>query len=297
MTGPRLTGPVVRAAPAKINLALHVTGRRADGYHLLDTLVAFAAFGDRVNAEAAGSDAFLVAGPHAAAVPTDGVNLVLRARDLLRQRFPEARAPVRIRLEKNLPVASGVGGGSSDAAAALKALARLWNLPEETGTLAQLALPLGADVPMCLHARPLVARGIGEEIAPVDAMPALALVLAHPGAAVSTPDIFRRLERRDNPPLPPLPGARDAKNLVEWLRGCRNDLEAPALAAQPVIGAVLRALRASGAGLARMSGSGATCFGIFSSLEEAGAAAAAIRAAQPGWFVTATRSGGGDAGH
>jgi 4-diphosphocytidyl-2-C-methyl-D-erythritol kinase len=154
-------------APAKINLALHVTGRRDDGYHLLDTLVVFTEDGDRLSISSAERDTFSVSGAFAQAVPLDASNLVLRARDLLRAHFPEAaRRPVSIVLEKNLPPASGIGGGSSDAAAALKALVRLWDIPITEADLARHALPLGADLPMCLAARPLVAKGIGEEIAP-----------------------------------------------------------------------------------------------------------------------------------
>lgn len=289
-----MTGVVCLPAPAKINLALHVTGRRDDGYHLIDTLAVFARFGDDVCVEPAGEDGFIVGGPYAAMVPLDGGNLVLRARDLLRQTRPELAHPVLIRLEKRMPPASGIGGGSSDAAATLKALAALWRLPADAQALARLALPLGADLPMCVMARPLLARGIGEAIEPARGLPALALVLANPGQPVATRDVFARLSRRDGAALPPPPAGGDAVTLARYLRGCRNDLQEAAVAAAPAIAEVLAALEAQDPLLARMSGSGATCFGLFADTGRAAAAAAAIGRARPGWFVTATATGGSD---
>lgn len=278
-------------AAAKINLALHVTGRRSDGYHLLDTLAVFTEAGDRVSVTPAEADGFAVAGRFAGAVPLDRCNLVLRARDLLRAHFPEAaRRPAQIALQKNLPPASGIGGGSSDAAAALRALVGFWNVAIDEAGLARLALPLGADLPMCLAARPLVARGIGEEIEPVPAMPALPMLLVNPAEPVSTQDVFRALRRHENPPLAPLPRQLDLAALVGWLEASRNDLEAPAVELVPVVADVLAALRRSGAPFARMSGSGATCFGVFETVADADGAAARIAAERPGWWVVATQS-------
>lgn len=272
-------------APAKINLALHVTGRRADGYHLLESLAVFTEFGDRVVIAPAAEDGFAVTGPFAGNVPLDAGNLVIRARDALRQANPAFATPVCITLEKNLPIASGIGGGSSDAAAVLRALARHWRIDTD---LAVTGLKLGADIPMCLAAQPLIARGIGEIIEPVADFPALPLVLVNPGIAVSTPEVFRALANRENPPLPPLPSRLDLPSIVDWLRATRNDLEAPAKALAPVIGEALDALDRAGGVFARMSGSGATCFGLFETTSQADAAAKAIRQAQPGWFVAAT---------
>ncbi|PSJ61478.1 4-(cytidine 5'-diphospho)-2-C-methyl-D-erythritol kinase [Pseudaminobacter soli (ex Li et al. 2025)] len=271
-------------APAKINLALHVTGRRADGYHLLESLAVFTEFGDRLTVAPAAEDSFVVTGPFAAHVPVDAGNLVIRARDALRALAPASATPVAITLEKNLPIASGIGGGSSDAAAALRALSRHWRIDAD---LASLGLKLGADVPMCLSARSLVARGIGELLEPVS-LPSLPLVLVNPGVAVSTPEVFRALANRENPALPPLPAALEAASVVDWLRTTRNDLEAPARMLAPIIGDALDALDRSGAQFTRMSGSGATCFGLFDSRTKADAAAASIRAGSPGWFVAAT---------
>jgi 4-diphosphocytidyl-2-C-methyl-D-erythritol kinase len=277
-------------APAKVNLALHVTGRRPDGYHLIDSLVVFAGFGDRLTIESAERDSFAATGRYAAEVPLDGANLVLKARDALRQAAPGQAGPVAIGLEKNLPVASGVGGGSSDAAAALRGLARTWNLGRDDAALARIGLTLGADVPMCLAAKPLVARGIGETLADVPDFPRFGLVLVNPGVAVSTAEIFAALPKRDNAPLPSLPPAIDFHSLRGWLETTRNDLETCARAVQPAIGEALGALDKAGAGFSRMSGSGATCFGLFETGNVAKRAAAAIRARHPGWFVASTRT-------
>ncbi len=266
-------------APAKVNLALHVTGRREDGYHLLDSLVVFADVGDRLTAMADAALSLHVTGPRAAGVPTDAGNLVLRAAALL-----GAGRGARIVLEKHLPAAAGIGGGSSDAAAALRVLARLWGLPLPDATA---VLALGADVPVCLSARPARMRGIGEALGPLPPLPPLWLVLVNPGVPVPTGPVFAALARRDNAPLPPtLPRLGDAGMLAAWLRTCRNDLEPPACALVPAVGQVLSALAVQrGCLLARMSGSGATCFGLFATASGAAAAAAALRAAAPGWWV------------
>ena len=279
---------LVEAAPAKINLALHVTGRRADGYHLIDTAVVFTAFGDRITVEAAAADALALSGPFAALIPAGADNLVLRARDFLRGLSPAPFPPVRIALEKNLPAASGIGGGSSDAAAALRALARHWNLDIPDARLRSAALSLGADLPMCLAARPLRASGIGEVLNPLHRMPALDMVLVNPGIVVATPAVFAALERRDGAPLPEMPADVTFPSLRDWLSSTRNDLETPARSIAPIIGDVLAALQQAGAAFARMSGSGATCFGLFEDQASAARAATAISTARPGWFVTAT---------
>ena len=279
---------IARDAPAKVNLALHVTGRRADGYHELESLAVFTRYGDRISVRANGRDSIAVSGRFADAVPDDASNLVARARERLRGAL-HRHEPVSIELEKNLPVASGIGGGSSDAAAALAALSRLWNL-QPNDELTRIAAELGADVPMCLAARPLIARGIGHEIETIADFPILHVVLANPGVAISTPDVFRALSSRDNPPLPALSGKPDFGTVLSWLEATRNDLQEAALALTPAIGLSLEALAASGAAFARMSGSGATCFGIFDTEAAASRAAAAIAGQQPSWFVVSTRS-------
>ncbi len=259
----------------------------------------------------AAADAFCVSGRFAADVPTDAANLVPKARDALRDAIRSGRvgrsmdiAPhlpagilstdtafrVSIHLEKSLPVASGIGGGSSDAAATLKALARLWRLGCSDAELEEIAAPLGADLPMCMAAQPLVASGTGDIVQPLEDFPSLALVLVNPLAAISTAEIFAALENRQNPPLPPLPPAMDVAALARWLRMTRNDLETPALPTPAGDRRAVAELTGAGALMARMSGSGATCFGLFADTAQAEAAAARIAAARPGWFVAATQT-------
>jgi len=282
--------PSVEFAPAKINLALHVTGRRADGYHTLESFAVFTRFGDRVTVAESEEDSFEVAGPFADGLPSDETNLVLRARDALRATLPHASAPVSIRLEKNLPIASGIGGGSSDAAATLRALAKLWDLDAGPERLSAAAGHLGADMPMCIAAKPLVARGTGEQLTLVEGVPSLGLVLVNPGVGVSTPAVFSALEKRDNAALPPLPDHFDFHTIRNWLETTRNDLEDAAQSIEPSIGVAKAALKRADAGFVRMSGSGATCFGLFETGNVAKRAAAVIRSRHPDWFVAATRS-------
>lgn len=272
------TADVAKAfAPAKINLALHVTGQRADGYHLLESLVAFANVGDQLTARLATSPSLRVQGPLAAGVPTGPENLVLKA-------AAWAGHGASFELEKNLPAAAGIGGGSSDAAAALRALEALTGQPCDTARLAEL----GADVPVCYFGRACLMRGVGEQVEAA-ALPPVAAVLANPRVEVATPRVFGQLTRKDNGPLPPLPELGDVDGLVAYLADkTRNDLETPALALAPVIGEVLDRLWAlDGARLARMSGSGATCFALFDDFGAADRAAATLQAQSPDWWVSA----------
>jgi len=274
-------GAPAEFAPAKVNLALHVTGRRDDGYHTLDSLVAFPRVGDRLEAEPAAGLSLAIDGPFAGDLGTGADNLVLRAALLLRGAAAHGAA---LRLVKSLPVASGIGGGSADAAAALRLLSRLWDLPMPPG--AALAA-LGADVPACAAATACRMRGIGERLDPV-ALPPFWLVLANPGVPVSTPGVFAALAERANPPMPAPPSFPDADALADWLAAQRNDLERPAAALAPAIGTVLEAIAAQpGCRLARMSGSGATCFGLFTAAAPALAAAEALRRAGSSWWTVA----------
>jgi 4-diphosphocytidyl-2-C-methyl-D-erythritol kinase len=283
-----------RLARAKLNYALHVTGQRADGYHLIDSLAVFPAIGDRVSLNPAGSDPGLtVSGRFAPDLTscgeTAGDNLVSAAARRLASHLGRD-ADVPLALKKNLPVASGIGGGSADAAAALRLLRDLWAPDLDDEVLADLAQDLGADVPMCLLSKPTRVEGIGEFLTPLTGFPSHAVILANPGCAVSTPDVFKALTKKANPPLPPLPdeGFRDLSALCAWLAITRNDLEEPARAIAPEIDAVLTALGGcAGARLARMSGSGATCFAIFETLQDAQAAEHALHADHPGWWVAA----------
>ena len=283
-------------ARAKINLALHVTGQRPDGYHLLDMLVTFTDHGDRLDFMRSPTDEFTLSGRFGETLAGDGgTNLVLKARDLLREAIGPLAFPVRIQLEKNLPVASGIGGGSADAAATLRGLMRIWDtsLPEEA--LAALALKLGADVPMCLASRPLIARGIGEKIEPVPELPVLAMVLANPLKGVSTPEVFRQLATKNNPALSLPPSRPLAADWLAAIAAARNDLEPPARELVPEIAAISAMLQANGALLTRMSGSGATCFGIFANMAAAEDAAAALHDARPDWYFQATETVSGGA--
>jgi 4-diphosphocytidyl-2-C-methyl-D-erythritol kinase len=269
-------------APAKINLHLHVVGRRPDGYHLLDSLVVFAGIGDRLSVSPADDLSLSVAGPFAGALEAEADNLVLRAARGLAVRTGIAAAG-KLVLEKHLPVASGIGGGSADAAAALRLLGRFWGLDPKT--LGVLAGSLGADVPVCLAGRPALMSGIGELLEPAPRLPDLGIVLVNPGVAVSTPAVFRsRSAAFSNPARFPAHGWDDAGSLVESLRTTHNDLETPARLLAPEIGDVLDAVAATqGCLLARMSGSGATCFGLFPTPMAAREAVSAI--VRHGWWV------------
>lgn len=265
-------------APAKINLSLHVTGQRGDGYHLLDSLVVFADVGDRVRVMPAEETTLEVTGPMAQGVPTDATNLVVRAARLF-------DLPVAISLDKHLPTAAGIGGGSSDAAATLYAMADLTG----SNTIPEGATDLGADVRVCLMRQAARMRGIGEDVQPVEGMPELHAVLANPGVGVSTQAVFAALTDKNGLPMPKrIPRWRAGWSAIDWIAKQRNDLEAPAIAVAPVIAQVLDALRAlPGARFARMSGSGATCFALFEERAEADAAAELLAAEQPDWWVTA----------
>jgi 4-diphosphocytidyl-2-C-methyl-D-erythritol kinase len=277
-------GRVSAFAPAKINLYLHVVGRRADGYHLLDSLIAFADIGDTVTAAPADTLVLDVAGPEAGALAGIGDdNLVLRAaRDFAAHCGVAPRAALT--LDKQLPVAAGIGGGSSDAAAALRALAKLWDRELD----AAMAARLGADVPACLAGGPVWAGGIGERLEALPGLPPLGIVLANPRRALPTPAVFRARRGDFTAGERPRAALPDAAPLLALLRGCRNDLTGAALSLMPEIATVLAALAAlPGTLLARMSGSGATCFALFSGRAAAEHAAAVLAADEPGWWVRA----------
>jgi 4-diphosphocytidyl-2-C-methyl-D-erythritol kinase len=279
-------------APAKVNLALHVTGRRADGYHLLDSLVVFADAGDRLTFSQAEADRLTISGRFAATLSDDAVrgsdNLVVRARDTLRDwaaRVGTPTPPVHIHLEKNLPVASGIGGGSADAAATLRGLNRHWQLGVPRPQLLSLGLALGADVPMCIESRPLVARGIGERMVLIEDFPELFLLLVNPLVGVSTPEVFRQLTNRDNLGLD-LP--REGAPVEQWLgtlAASRNDLQTTAERIEPKVTEALELLRQVDPMLARMSGSGGTCFGVYRTQVSLDRAWAKLEAERPEWYL------------
>ena len=273
--------PHTELAPAKINLALHVLGRRDDGYHELDSIVAFAQVADRLTFEEAEDWRLDIVGPFAEGLADAPDNLVLKAAHAFAATYPTRT--YRIRLEKNLPIASGIGGGSADAAACLRALSSLAGVSDD---LAKLACGLGADVPVCLVGKACRMQGIGERIEILDDIEPMPAVLVNPGLALATVDVFAGLALQ--------PGAKGFSGLASTadLSSHRNDLTVPALTLAPVIGKVLAALRAeTDIRFARMSGSGATCFGVFASPEAAQEAARRIAGAHPEWWVVPTTIG------
>jgi 4-diphosphocytidyl-2-C-methyl-D-erythritol kinase len=292
--------PTARAerAPAKINLTLRVVGRRADGYHDLESLVVFAGVADTLAFAPGRALALTVDGPTAASSGAVDDNLVLKAARGLAGRV-EGLKLGRFRLTKRLPVAAGVGGGSSDAAAALRLIARGNRIALDDPRLKEAARATGADVPVCLDPRPRVMRGIGDVLSAPLALPKLPAVLVNPRVAVPTKDVFAALR----PHLEARKGKEEesafdsrprwkVNELIEALAHDRNDLEAPAIAIAPAIAQVLDALRAlKDCRLARMSGSGATCFGLFGTAPAAAAAARALRAKHPDWWIRATKLG------
>lgn len=281
-------------APAKINLALHVTGQRDDGYHDLETLAVFCEAGDRISAEEnpavpGGEIDVTATGRFGADLPVGADNIVVKAAQALLATLPERACGLSITIEKNLPLASGMGGGSADAAATLLAVSHLCGI-RDPGQLTDLAETIGSDVPMCLYSRALIARGRGEAITPLDDFPKFSILLVNPGTGVSTPRVFNALQQKSNPPLATLPATRDCEALSDWLAGQRNDLELPAISLVPIISEVLDDIGNSGALLTRMSGSGATCFGLYSDFQQAETAALQIRQNHPDWWVQATLS-------
>jgi 4-diphosphocytidyl-2-C-methyl-D-erythritol kinase len=274
-------------APAKINLYLHVVGRRPDGYHLLDSLVAFADIGDRLTAATADSLSLTVAGPAGAALAGLGDdNLVLRATRRLAEAARNPAAGAALCLEKHLPAAAGIGGGSSDAAAALRLLSQLWQQPVGAAGMAAIAARLGADVPACLLARPVWVGGIGDELEPAEGLPPAGIVLANPGRPLTTAMVFAARRSPLSPPGRFVAMPHDAAALATVLAARRNDLTAAALTLVPEIGLALRRLAGLPAALlARMSGSGATCFALFANRDAALAAAHTLALAEPRWWV------------
>lgn len=269
-------------APAKLNLALHVTGRRDDGMHLLDSLICFADVGDRLAVARSDTDDLEVSGPFADGVPRGADNLIWKAASL----FPD-RPNLHIHLHKALPPASGIGGGTADAAAMIRAICRLTGaaLPE-TGDLVRV----GADLPVCVAGTPCVMRGVGEHLQPVASLPTLHAVLVNPGRPVSTGLVFSGLQRVDNPPMTPPPETRGFPQWMEWLRSQRNDLTGAATGTEPAVAEVLDMLGGlDGAEFVRMSGSGGTCVAIFDSQEKAADVCAGLSARKPDWWVVQTR--------
>jgi 4-diphosphocytidyl-2-C-methyl-D-erythritol kinase len=283
-------------APAKINLSLRIVGRRADGYHELDSLVAFAGVGDALSLTPGDAGGLAISGPFSAGLAPTPDNLVLKAERALREQLPSLRAG-RFHLVKRLPVASGIGGGSADAAAALRLLARLNGLPLSHPALYTAAARVGADVPVCLEARARVMAGIGERLGPPLRLPRLFALLVNPGVAVETAAVFRALGLQPGQGhaggveafKTDQPSPATSASLIAALAATGNDLEAPARSVAPIIGEVLSALSTlPGCRLARMSGSGATCFALFDDCRAGAEAGKMLTRQQPDWWVKPT---------
>jgi len=271
-------------APAKINLFLHVGVKRADGFHPLQSLAVFTGMGDELSFAPSDSLSLKIDGPFAAGLGGEGDNLVTRAGRAL------GAGGASITLTKNLPVASGIGGGSADAAAALRGLRKLWNDAARDARLHEIAATLGSDIPVCVSSRSAFMEGRGEILHPVGAMPRIAMLLVNPKVAVPTRDVFAALETRSGVEMNlPQQGFGDTADLLRFLETTRNDLESPARKIQPVIGDVLDSIAAvPGALFTRMSGSGATCFGIFADDDCCARAASLLQTAHPNWWVAPT---------
>jgi 4-diphosphocytidyl-2-C-methyl-D-erythritol kinase len=284
-----ITMPFDVLAPAKVNLFLNVTGRRDDGYHLLESLFVFTELADRIDGWHSELPHFHVSGEFAGDVTTDQHDLVMKACEIMQRESGITRV-LSFCLEKYIPVAAGLGGGSADAAAILKALNEYWALGWPTEKLARLAGELGADVPACLSKKAVIARGIGDELSPAPALPKFSLLLANPRVPTATLDVFRGFTKanksitpRDLPPLPREWATIDALVVDISLRG--NDLLPAALAVTPAIGEVLEALHAIGnAPYAGLSGSGATCFAILPDDDAAAEAGERLHHDHPGWW-------------
>ncbi|GGH00821.1 4-diphosphocytidyl-2-C-methyl-D-erythritol kinase [Glycocaulis albus] len=284
-------------APAKINLTLRVAVPRPDGYHPLQSLVVFADWGDTLHASPASDLSLQLEGPFAPTLADDTHNLVLKAAWALRAAADQPQLGARLVLDKHLPVASGMGGGSADAAAALKVLNDLWELDFSTRELAEIGSVVGADVPACVWSRPLLMEGIGEGIRVLPAWPELNAVIVNPGVPVSTPDVFRALDRCEDRTgfgvLSRVPVAGDPAAALALAAAGRNDLEQPAVILHPVIGDVLAELNVFDAvRLARMSGSGASCFALVDEAAMASHVARALSESHPDWIVRPVRLAG-----
>jgi 4-diphosphocytidyl-2-C-methyl-D-erythritol kinase len=292
LTAGTAPGGTTEPAPAKVNLFLHVTGRRADGYHLLDSLAVFGPAADSLEAAPAQALTLSVDGPFRAALADESDNLVLRAARALAEAAGDPSPSAALRLVKRLPVASGIGGGSADAAAALRLLDRLWGLNCGPDRLARLAAALGADVPVCIRSEPARMGGVGGDLSPAPGLPGCGVLLANPGVALATPAVFRARTGAFSAPAALPERWPDAAAMARDLRHLRNDLEAPAIALCPPVGEALAALRAlPGCLLARMSGSGATCFGLFADVATAQRASAILPAVW--WSAAGGLYGGG----
>jgi len=276
-------------APAKINLFLHIVGKRENGYHELDSLAVFTTFGDTLEFIPSDTLRFEIQGPFAHEMGSHSGNIVLKAAESLRA-ATKCRAGVRIVLHKHIPVGAGLGGGSSDAAATLKALNDLWGLQLSDSKLAEIGMTLGSDVPVCLKQGAAYIRGIGDEILPVTLKGNIWIILVNPLKPLLTADVFKAYKAPFSKSLKPIHHFNDTETLLKHIAELRNDLQPVAVSLMPEIDLILQAIAGTeGCRLARMSGSGATCFGIYASQALALAAQHAITQSYPRWWTTVTK--------
>jgi len=278
------------AAPAKLNFFLHITGRRPDGYHLIESLAGFAQFGDIIEISVAQTLSLSVEGPFAEALTGNGANnLIVRAAHSLNKHTGGQRG-AHIRLHKNIPIGAGLGGGSSDAAVALKGLAQFWQLAIKENDLHTLAVSLGSDVLVCLMQKPSWISGIGEQVYAVDMVVGGWVVLVNPGVPLLTADVYRQFSGDFSPVSEPPQSIKSFDALVKFMQSRHNALEAPAMTLQPIISEILAVLRATtGCAVARMSGSGATCFALYDNEQQARGAAQHMERTRPVWWVQVTK--------
>ena len=272
-----MTQAITELARAKINLTLHVTGQRPDGYHLLESLVVFAEFADEIQVSRAGEISLSISGVFADKLTASDDNSVLKAANWI----ASGDLGAKIELTKVLPVSSGIGGGSADCAATIRALSRLWSLPVDRRGL----IDLGADVPVCFANQPSRMSGIGEVVEPISKLPKAWLVLINSGCPISTPQVFAKLQNKENEGLGDIPEFFSVEEMAQWLRLQRNDLEAPAKSIDPQISQILFELsHAPKCLIARMSGSGGTCFALFADENKAEQACDEIKKKNPSWW-------------
>lgn len=270
-------------AHAKVNLTLHVVGQLPNGYHNLQSLVGLTDFGDQIYLSPASGFEFQVTGPFSQGIPLDDRNLVVRAAQFMANKYSR-ELECKVVLEKNLPMASGIGGGSSDAAAVMKALSQYWSVPLPN---VDELMALGADIPVCMSSGLTLMEGAGEQVTPLAPPPAWGLLLINPNVGVSTPAVFNALSRKNNPQMEKV---TEHCHDIGWLCNQRNDLEPPAVAMVPEVAAVLDAISTTPhCKVARMSGSGATCFGVFADVNAAQTAAETLKHRHPNWWVVATK--------
>ncbi len=277
-------------APAKLNLFLHIKGKRANGYHLLDSLLAFTEFGDRIAFHPDTELTLEVTGPFADALQDTDLkdNLAMKAAQSLKRHL-DYPGGARMILDKHIPVGGGLGGGSADAAAVLRGLVRLWNIRVDPGALKSIALLLGSDVPACLAMQPAVIGGVGERVKPLPVSAEAWVVLVNPGSSLSTAEVYEKFSGQFQRKNVMVPALHSFDNLIRTIEPAHNALEEPALALEPEIRRILAALRGEqGCALARMSGSGTTCFGLFANPSEAKQAEKNIVRANPGWWAKTT---------